>query len=43
MLNDEPWQDLVPQAVTDVIKQIDGVNRLKEVARKDRISDPKTL
>jgi nicotinamide-nucleotide adenylyltransferase len=43
MLYDEPWQDLVPQAVADVIKQVDGVNRLKEVARKDRIFDPKQL
>jgi nicotinamide-nucleotide adenylyltransferase len=43
MLCDEPWQHLVPQAVTDVIKQIDGVNRLKEVSQKDQLFDPKKL
>ena len=35
MLNDEPWEQLVPHAVADIISQIDGVNRLKEVSRKD--------
>jgi nicotinamide-nucleotide adenylyltransferase len=36
MLNDEQWEQLVPHVVADIISQIDGVNRLKEVSRKDR-------
>jgi nicotinamide-nucleotide adenylyltransferase len=36
MLNDEPWEQLVPQVVAEIITQIDGVNRLKEVSRQDR-------
>jgi nicotinamide-nucleotide adenylyltransferase len=35
MLNDEPWEQLVPQVVAEIIAQIDGVNRLKEVSRQD--------
>ncbi|MGZ5538758.1 MAG: nicotinamide-nucleotide adenylyltransferase [Halobacteriota archaeon] len=35
MLNDEPWEQLVPQVVAEIITQIDGVNRLKEVSRQD--------
>jgi nicotinamide-nucleotide adenylyltransferase len=35
MLNDEPWEQLVPQVVAEIISQIDGVNRLKEVSRQD--------
>jgi len=42
MLNDEPWEHLVPQAVVDVIEQIDGINRLKEVSRQDTSPDPYT-
>jgi nicotinamide-nucleotide adenylyltransferase len=36
MLNDGQWEQLVPHVVADIISQIDGVNRLKEVSRKDR-------
>jgi nicotinamide-nucleotide adenylyltransferase len=36
MLNDEQWEQLVPHVVADIISQIDGVNRLKEVSREDR-------
>jgi len=36
MLNDEPWEHLVPQAVVDVIEQIGGITRLKEVSRQDK-------
>ncbi|MGA7075867.1 MAG: nicotinamide-nucleotide adenylyltransferase [Halobacteriota archaeon] len=43
MLCDEPWEQLVPQAVAEVVDQIDGVNRLKEVSREDRTSDLKTI
>jgi len=35
MHNDEPWKQLVPQVVAEIITQIDGVNRLKEVSRQD--------
>jgi nicotinamide-nucleotide adenylyltransferase len=35
MLNDEDWRSLVPEAVADVIDEIDGVNRLKSVSRSD--------
>jgi nicotinamide-nucleotide adenylyltransferase len=31
ILEDEPWGDLVPKAVYTVIRQIDGVNRLKHI------------
>jgi nicotinamide-nucleotide adenylyltransferase len=43
MLFNEPWEQLVPQAVADIIGQIDGVNRLKEVFRQDSTSDLKTI
>jgi nicotinamide-nucleotide adenylyltransferase len=39
MLIDEPWEHLVPQAVIEVILQIDGVNRLKEVSKEDKTSN----
>ncbi|WP_292468585.1 nicotinamide-nucleotide adenylyltransferase [Methanolobus sp.] len=35
MLNDEDWRSLVPEAVADVIDDIDGVNRLKSVSKTD--------
>jgi nicotinamide-nucleotide adenylyltransferase len=35
MLNDEPWEQLVPQVVAEIISEIDGANRLKEVSRQD--------
>lgn len=35
MLNNKPWKPLVPPAVVDVLKEIDGVTRLKQVARDD--------
>ncbi|WP_319509043.1 nicotinamide-nucleotide adenylyltransferase [uncultured Methanolobus sp.] len=35
MLNDEDWRSLVPEAVADVIDEIDGVNRLKSVSKSD--------
>jgi nicotinamide-nucleotide adenylyltransferase len=31
ILEDEPWGDLVPKAVYTLIRQIDGVNRLKHI------------
>jgi nicotinamide-nucleotide adenylyltransferase len=35
MLNGEIWENLVPSSVTDVLKEIDGVERLREISRKD--------
>jgi nicotinamide-nucleotide adenylyltransferase len=35
ILTDEDWQILVPDSVVDVIKEIDGVSRMKHLARKE--------
>ncbi len=35
MLNDEPWEHLVPEAVVNVIQEIRGVERLQQIARSD--------
>lgn len=35
MVADEPWRDLVPDAVADVVEDIDGVTRLRQVSRSD--------
>ncbi len=35
MLNDERWEELVPKAVVKVIKEIDGVQRLKKLSKTD--------
>ena len=29
IINDEPWEDLVPKIVSKIIKEIDGIKRLK--------------
>ncbi len=34
---DAGWIDLVPRSVADFILEIDGVNRVKDLARTDRI------
>lgn len=39
MLSDELWEHLVPVAVVTVIKEIDGVRRLKDVFRNDERFD----
>ncbi|ENN95909.1 nicotinamide-nucleotide adenylyltransferase [Methanocaldococcus villosus KIN24-T80] len=36
MLNDEPWEHLVPDEVVKVIKEIKGVERLKKLAKSDK-------
>jgi nicotinamide-nucleotide adenylyltransferase len=36
MLIGEPWESLVPPAVVTVIKEIDGVERLRQIARDDQ-------
>jgi nicotinamide-nucleotide adenylyltransferase len=35
MLNREIWENLVPSSVIDVLKEIGGVERLREISRKD--------
>lgn len=35
MLSGEPWEHLVPGAVVEVIREIDGVERLRQIARSD--------
>ena len=35
MLKDESWKKLVPKSVAQFIKEIDGVNRLRDLARTD--------
>jgi nicotinamide-nucleotide adenylyltransferase len=35
MLNNEPWKSLVPPPVVQVLKEIDGVGRLRQIAGDD--------
>lgn len=35
IINEEPWEHLVPKAVVEVIEEIDGINRLKMLAERD--------
>lgn len=37
MLKDENWEDLVPKSVSAFIKEIDGVNRLRDLNKVDKI------
>ena len=37
MLNDDSWTTLVPKTVAEFIKEIDGVNRLRDLARTDKV------
>jgi nicotinamide-nucleotide adenylyltransferase len=37
MLKDESWTTLVPKSVADFINKIDGVNRLRDLARTDKV------
>jgi nicotinamide-nucleotide adenylyltransferase len=38
MLQDDSWTELVPKSVAEFINEIDGVNRLRDLARTDRVS-----
>jgi len=38
ILNDEPWEDLVPKAVAEKIVQFGGVERIKQLAESDKPS-----
>ncbi len=35
MLNDEDWESLIPNSVKEVINEIDGINRLKQLSRRE--------
>lgn len=37
MLSGEVWEELVPKAVVEVVKEVDGVKRLKDLAKSDKI------
>ena len=37
MLNGESWEELVPKSVIEFIKEIDGVNRLRDLAKGDKV------
>ena len=36
MLTDEPWKSLVPPEVIQVLDEIDGVGRLRQISRGDQ-------
>jgi nicotinamide mononucleotide adenylyltransferase len=37
MLKGDSWTELVPKSVADFINEIDGVNRLRDLARTEKI------
>jgi nicotinamide-nucleotide adenylyltransferase len=37
MLNDGDWEELVPKSVAAFLREIDGVNRLRDLAKTDRV------
>ncbi len=37
IVKDNSWTELVPKSVADFILEIDGVNRLRDLARTDRV------
>jgi nicotinamide-nucleotide adenylyltransferase len=37
MLNDENWKALVPESVAEFILAIDGVNRLRDITKTDKV------
>jgi len=37
MVNDDTWEKLVPKSVAAFIKQIDGVNRLRDLTKSDKV------
>ncbi|ADG13099.1 nicotinamide-nucleotide adenylyltransferase [Methanocaldococcus infernus] len=37
MLSGEPWENLVPKEVAEVIEEIDGVNRLRSLLESDKL------
>ncbi|MFC6753983.1 nicotinamide-nucleotide adenylyltransferase [Halorubrum tibetense] len=39
MIHGRNWTDLVPETVVDVIREIDGVERIRRIAESDAIAD----
>jgi len=37
MLNNKGWEELVPESVVQFIKEIDGVERIRELAKTDKV------
>lgn len=37
MLRDENWEDLIPKSVVEFVRGIDGVKRLQELAKSDKV------
>jgi len=37
MLKDDSWTSLVPKSVAEFVKEIDGVNRLRDLMRTDKV------
>jgi len=37
MLKDESWEELVPKSVAAFIKEIDGINRLRDLTKSDKV------
>jgi nicotinamide-nucleotide adenylyltransferase len=37
MVKDENWEKLVPKSVAVFIKEIDGINRLKDLSKSDKV------
>jgi nicotinamide-nucleotide adenylyltransferase len=37
MLKGDSWTELVPKSVADFINEIDGVNRLRDLARTEKV------
>jgi nicotinamide-nucleotide adenylyltransferase len=37
LLNGESWEKLVPKSVAEFVKKIDGVNRLRDLAKSDKV------
>lgn len=38
MVSDENWEDLIPKSAVRFIKEIDGLTRLQELSKSDKIS-----
>ena len=38
MVKDDSWTELVPKSVSNFVLEIDGVNRLRDLTRTDRVS-----
>ncbi|TKX55253.1 nicotinamide-nucleotide adenylyltransferase [Halorubrum sp. SP3] len=39
MIRGRDWEDLVPDAVVDVIREVDGVERIRRIAETDSLGD----